>query len=96
MNIPILGSHNGVGSRYPYTVKTFKSEQTAVMTLDLEAGGNVGVVDFDVHIKAAKNSEEVAVCIPSDPLEICALRENGLDFILGRMETQYSVESWYS
>lgn len=80
----MLGFRNGDGTRQPYLNETFKSEQVSVMALALEAGGNAipGVVDFDVKIKAVKNTEELAVCIPSDPLEICAFREDESDLIL--------------
>lgn len=56
------------------------------MTAGLEAGGNPfsEVVDFDVKIETAEHTEEVAVCIPSDPLEVCALQDDASDLKLRR------------
>lgn len=86
MNIPLPHPPNTVGSRQPYNCKPFSSYKVSVETASLRARGTLTprVMDLDIEVKRESDSKEVAVCIPSAPLEICALREDRSDLILRR------------
>lgn len=82
MNITLPYTPNPIGDRQQYRCKLFSSDEKSVTYASLGAKTKVGsaVTDLDIHIKRASATKEVAFCIPSDPMEICALTDRYTDF----------------
>jgi hypothetical protein len=76
-----LDLQNAYPTRARLEIKTFKSEQTTLWTTNLDVTAPIipGLVDLDVNVKAENEGEEVAICIPADPMAVDALRNNDAD-----------------
>jgi hypothetical protein len=69
----------------PFNSRPFASEEVSVTTASANVGGNVqGVMDLDIQVTKTNNTKEVAVCIPSHPLDVCALRDRNSDYLVRR------------
>jgi hypothetical protein len=85
MNIALPCTSANAESSVPFTVKPFVSREISVKTASANAGGNIqGVMDLDIQINKANVTKKAAICIPSHPLEVCALRDRNSDYLVRR------------
>ena len=74
-----LDDSSSKGNKY---CQTFSSTRTRMVDLNAEAGGTLGATEFTVKVEKQKAESDVAVCIPSDPLEVIALRGEDVEWQL--------------
>ena len=66
---------------YKYN-QIFSSARTQAVELTTEVGGTLGPTEFAVKVEKREVESDVAVCIPSKPLNVIALRGEDVDWQL--------------
>lgn len=90
MHIPLPCLTPSHGERKPLNYRPIKSSKSRLEWVACNGGGTLpGATDLEIQVKKERTSKEIAVCIPSSPLETVSLRDPSSDFRLRQWWKDY-------